>query len=161
MEKSKILIFFHLIRHSFVMTPSPQGEGFEVAFLKNVGEDIIFPKNNKNCAHLLFIHRAQSLWQKIKSHVKHNLTPLSAFSLTQKAQRKRLGKKKRRFMGSAQTRKLLKKLDQNFPAWVQREHLLLIHRAQSLWQKNKTLRGELFERGAGKTFLPKKVFPAK
>jgi hypothetical protein len=24
--------------------PSPQGEGFEFAFLKNVGEDIIFPK---------------------------------------------------------------------------------------------------------------------
>ena len=70
--------------------------------------------------------------KKIKSHVKHNLTSLSAFSLTHKAQRKRLSKKKRRFMGSAQTRKLLKKLDQNFPAWVQCEHLLLVSRAQNV-----------------------------
>ena len=36
--------------------------------------------------------------------------------------KKKLSKKKRRFMGSAQTRKLLKKLDQNFPAWVRYEH---------------------------------------
>ena len=41
MEKSKILIFFHLIRQphhslrSLGLTPSPQGEGFEFAFLKN------------------------------------------------------------------------------------------------------------------------------
>jgi hypothetical protein len=48
MEKDEISIFFHLIRHSFVMTPSPQGEGFEFAFFKNqskiIGEDIILPK---------------------------------------------------------------------------------------------------------------------
>ena len=39
------------------------------------------------------------------------------FLLAQKAQKKKLGKKKTPFfMGSAQTRKLLKKLDQNFYA---------------------------------------------
>jgi hypothetical protein len=49
-------------------------------------------------------------------------------------------------MGSAQTRKLLKKLDQNFPAWVQREHLLFVGRTQLLWQKNKAPLFKNFER---------------
>ena len=40
MEKDEILIFFHLIRHSFVMTPSPQGEGFELAFFKKVEKNL-------------------------------------------------------------------------------------------------------------------------
>jgi hypothetical protein len=61
MEKSKISIFFHLIRQphhslrSLGLTPSPRGEGFEFAFLKNqsrfVGEDIIFPKKTINFYH--------------------------------------------------------------------------------------------------------------
>ena len=46
--------------------------------------------------------------------------------------KKKARKKKRRFMGSAQTRKLLKKLDQNFPAWVQCEHSAFIRRAQNV-----------------------------
>ena len=42
--------------------------------------------------------------------------------------KKKLSKKKRRFMGSAQTRKLLKNLDQNFAAWVQCVHWRLVGR---------------------------------
>ena len=52
----------------------------------------------------------------IKSHY-------SAFSLAREAQRKSLAKRKRRFMGAAQTRKFFEKnLTKNFHTLVQCEH---------------------------------------
>ena len=64
-------------------------------------------------------------------------------------------------MGAAQTRKLLKKLDQNFPAWVQCEHRLFDGRARILWQKDiPQVSKFLKDRGTGeeklflKSFLP-------
>ncbi len=49
-----------------------------------------------------------------------------AFSLAQEAQRKSLAKRNAVFMGAAQTRKLLKKLDQNFHTLVQCEHCAFV-----------------------------------
>jgi hypothetical protein len=60
--------------------------------------------------------------------------------LAQEAQRKSLAKRKRRFMGSAQTRKFFEKnLTKNFHTLVQCEHCAFDRRAQKLWQKNKPL----------------------
>ena len=74
---------------------------FEVPRLKVFGATF-FQKGSKK-----FLTQANSL--------------LRFFFDTQGA-KKKARKKKRRFMGSAQTRKLLKKLDQNFSAWVRCEH---------------------------------------
>ena len=43
-------------------------------------------------------------------------------------------------MGAAQTRKLLKKLDQNFPPLVQYEHSAFIRRAQNVNLNNPRLK---------------------
>ena len=60
-----------------------------------------------------------------------------AFSLAREAQRKCLAKRKRRVMGSAQTRKFFEKnLTKNFHTLVQCEHRWFNRRAQVLWQKN-------------------------
>ena len=89
----------------------------------------------------------KSFLPRLKNIKHHN----PAFSLAQEAQRKSLAKRKRRFMGSAQTRKLLKKLDQNFHAWVQCEHLLLDGRAQNVNLDNPRLKvfgATFFQKGS-------------
>ena len=58
-------------------------------------------------------------------------------------------------MGAAQTRKLLKKLDQNFPPWVQRVHWRLIGRTQNVNLDNPRLKvfGATFFQKGSKKFL--------
>jgi hypothetical protein len=57
-------------------------------------------------------------------------------------------------MGSAQTRKLLKKLDQNFSPWVRCEHCWLDRRAQNVNLDNPRLKvfgATFFQKGSKKS----------
>jgi hypothetical protein len=87
----------------------------------------------------LGVRGKESFFQEVSfPRIKHNLTPQSRFFFGTRGAKKKLGKKKAPFfMGAAQTRKLLKKLDQNFHTLVQCEHSAFNRRAQALWQKNK------------------------
>ena len=64
----------------------------------------------------------ESFFQEVSFLHEKTYPPQFRFFFGTRGAKKKLGKKKRRFMGAAQTRKLLKKLDQNFHAWVQCEH---------------------------------------
>ena len=70
-----------------------------------------------------------TFFQKGSKKILTQANSLIRFFFDTKGAKKKARKKKRRFMGAAQTRKLLKKLDQNFPPWVQCEHLLFVGRA--------------------------------